>query len=77
MEPTLPNGCSILLDRSRRQRRGGRIYVMQTSDGLIVKRAIREGESWQLVSDHPEWPPAPWPDDARIVGEVRWMALSF
>ena len=27
MEPTLPDGCSILVDRSRRRRRAGRIFV--------------------------------------------------
>ena len=77
MEPTLPNGCSILVDHSRRTRRKGRIYVLQTEDGLIVKRTGREKSGWQLISDNPYWPPAPWPDDARIVGEVRWAARTF
>ena len=57
MEPTLPEGCIILLDRNRRQRREGRIFVVRTEDGLVVKRA----GGWQLVSDHPRWPDAPWP----------------
>ena len=57
MEPTLPEGCIILLDRNRRQRREGRIFVVRTEDGLVVKRA----DGWQLVSDHPRWPDAPWP----------------
>ena len=36
MEPTLPAGCKILVDRQRRRRRVGNIYVITTSDGLIV-----------------------------------------
>ena len=78
MEPTLPEGCVILLDRNRRQRREGRIFVLRTEEGLVVKRAGKnEGGGWQLVSDHPRWPNASWPDDATIVGEVKWMAREL
>ena len=77
MEPTLSDGCSILVDHNRHTRRKGRIYVLQTEDGLIVKRAGREKAGWQILSDNPYWPPAPWPEDAQIVGEVRWAARTF
>ena len=59
MEPTLPEGCVILLDRDRRQRREGRIFVVRTEEGLVVKRAGKGTGGWQLVSDHPRWPDAP------------------
>lgn len=62
MEPTLTDGCSILIDRNRRSRRVGRIFVVRTDDGLIVKRGGKSrAGNWQLVSDHPdkqEWPDA-------------------
>ena len=78
MEPTLPEGCVILLDRNRRRRREGRIFVLRTADGLVVKRAGKDDYGgWQLVSDHPRWPDVPWPGDAAIVGEVRWMAREL
>ena len=78
MDPTLPEGCVILLDRNRRQRREGRIFVVRTEDGLVVKRAGKDtAAGWQLVSDHPRWPDAPWPDDAAIIGEVKWMAREL
>ena len=77
MEPTLPDGCTILVDHARQTRRRGRIYVLQTDDGLMVKRAGREKSGWQLISDNPYWPPAPWPYDADIIGEVRWVARTF
>ena len=38
MEPTLPDGASILVDRNRRRRRVDHIFVVRTEDGLIVKR---------------------------------------
>ena len=43
MEPTLPDGCSILFDRARRMRRDRGIYVVRTNGGLIVKRGRGAG----------------------------------
>ena len=78
MEPTLPEGCVILLDRNQRRRREERIFVLRTEDGLVVKRAGKgTGGRWQLISDHPRWPDAPWPGDATIIGEVKWMAREL
>lgn len=80
MEPTLPDGCSILVDRSRCRRRVGAIFVIETGDGLIVKRLGKSPDgAWRLVSDNSsaDWPPMPWPDDARVAGQVMWMARSL
>ena len=81
MEPTLPHGCKILVDRARRRRLVGRIYVIRSENGLIVKRMGRapEGE-WLLTSDNesPDWPDRPWPaEGAEVIGEVKWMAREF
>ena len=49
MEPTLPDGYSILVDRKRREPHEGRIYVMRTEEGLVVKRAGKDAEgNWQI-----------------------------
>ena len=81
MEPTLTDGGSILIDRNRRSRRVGHIYVVRTEDGLIVKRAGKSrAGNWQLVSDNPdkqEWPTLRWRDNADIIGEVKWAARTF
>ena len=79
MEPTLPDGCSMLVNRAQRRLRDGRIFVVRTADGLIVKRAVGEGGGWVLTSDNPsgEWPPVPWPTDAEVIGEVKWAARTF
>ena len=75
MEPTLPEGCSILIDRAQLRRRVGRIFAVRAESRLLVKRAGKGNDGrWRLVSDHPAWSPIPWPDDAKIVGEVRWAA---
>ncbi len=80
MEPVLPDGCSVLVDRNRRRRYVGRIYLARTDEGLVVKRAGKDGGGgWLLTSesDAPEHAPIPWPADAETIGEVRWMAASF
>ena len=81
MEPTLTDGGSILIDRNRRSRLVGHIYVVRTDDGLIVKRAGKNrAGNWQLVSDNPdkkEWPTLRWPNDAEVIGEVKWAARTF
>ena len=80
MEPILPSGCSILVDRSqgRRRRREGRIFVLRTEDGLVVKRVGRDEEgNWQIESEHSAWPPVPWTDTTEIIGEVRWLGRTF
>ncbi len=47
-------------------------------DGLVVKRAGKDERGrWQMESDHPGWPPAPWTDETELVGEVRWAVRTF
>ncbi len=81
MEPTLVDGASILVNLARQRRRDGRIYVVRTEDGLIVKRAGKDPTgAWQLVSDNPDkriWPTRPWPLDAPMIGEVKWTGRTF
>ena len=79
MEPLLPDGCSILVDRSRRRRLSGRVYVLRTDDGLVVRRLVRDGRDgdWLLESEHPSWETRAWDRDNVIIGEVRWMARSL
>ena len=50
MEPTLPDGCSILVDRSRRRRLVGRVYVVRSPDeGIVVKRLAKDAR-WRLAA---------------------------
>ncbi len=78
MEPTLLDGCSILVDRKRREPHEDRIYVMRTEEGLVVKRlGLDEEDRWELRSDNPDWRATPMSPEAEVVGEVRWMARTF
>ena len=78
MEPTLVDGCSILVDRNRRRRRPGRVFMVQANDELLVRRIGKDQERrWLLLRDNPEWPSIPWSDGMEIIGEVRWLGRTF
>lgn len=77
MEPTLPEGCSVLVNRASRGRQAGRIFVLRTDDGVVIKQLAVQGQIWSLVSSHPDWPPVEWPAGTEIVGRVEWMARSL
>ena len=77
MEPTLPDGSSILVDRNRRDRIDFRVYVVRTGAGLMVKRAVEQRGEWLLASDNPEVAPLRWLADAEIVGEVLWVGHTL
>ncbi len=78
MGNTLPDGCSALVDQGRRERRDGRIYALRTDQGLTVGRAAKDSAGgWVLDNDGPGRGAVAWPEDAEIIGEVRWMARSF
>ena len=77
MEPTLPDGCSILVDRNRRELQPKRIYVLRNEDGLVVKRVDRNRDGWWVISDNPAWLPVMLTEEADVVGEVRWLARTF
>ncbi len=81
MEPTLADGSQILVDLSRRGRRHDRICVVEIDNELVVKRIVRTSDGgYLLVSDNPDktaFPTTPWPQGARLIGEVKWHGQSF
>ena len=78
MKPTIPDGCSILVDRKRREPQEDRIYVMRTEEGLVVKRlGLDEQGRWEIRSDNPDWESHLMLYGTDIVGEVRWSAVTY
>ena len=56
MEPALPEGSAILVDRARR--RAGGIFVVRAGDDMVVKRLGKDDPChWYLLSDNdsPDW----------------------
>lgn len=53
MLPTLHDGDRILVDRGqRRPGARGAIWVVRIDDELLVKRLVRDGGAWRIVSDN-------------------------
>ena len=77
MEPTLEDGSSILVDHQRNQLQHDRVFAVHTEDGLLVKRAVKKGNNWQLVSDNTHYKPLPWPREATIIGQVMWTGRTL
>lgn len=78
MEPTLPEGCSILVDRSRCTLYNRRIYVLRNEGGLIVKRVQHTPKNdWLLISDNTDWSIEVMDDGTDVIGEVRWYAVTL
>ena len=80
MEPTLPDGCSILIHLLYKRRRSNAIYLVWIDDELVVKRAVHDRAGWLLVNDNPDkasFPTLAWPGNARMVGEAVSLGQSF
>ena len=78
MDPTLADGSKILVDRGQRRLRQGRIYVVRTSGGLVVKRVARNRRGiWLMQSDNDAHPDRPWPEGAEVIGEVKWVGRTL
>lgn len=78
MQPTLWDGGLVMLDYSRTEWKRKRIYVLNTSDGVVVKRAGEdEAGNWLLVSDNKIYEPVPFRDDTKIIGQVVWTSRTL
>lgn len=81
MEPTLPHGAAVLIDLRQRRRRENGIFVVRLGDDTVVRRTIRDPKKgWMLASDSTDkatWATRGWPDEAEIVGEVKWMGATL
>ena len=78
MEPTLPDGCSILVDRASVEWKAPHILLLRTGEGLVVKRAAEgEADARIMRSDNPACPDVPLPEGAEIIGRVRWVGCGI
>ena len=74
MEPTLPHGTVVLVDRSRTVPLPMSVYLLRAGGRHRVRRLNLEDDRWVALGDHPQCPPRPLPADAEIVGRVVWSA---
>lgn len=75
MEPTLWEGCAIIVDRSRRSPvPPGRIFMVRIGDARVVRRLRMSRGRCVMYGDHPLCPPATLPSPDAVVGQVLWSA---
>ena len=81
MEPTIPDGSAILVNTAATNRRDGSIIVVRIGDHQVVRRLTHDPEAgWLLSNDNPDktgWPTQPWPENAAVVGEVKWLGRAL
>ena len=87
MEPTLPEGSTILVDRGRREFQGNCIYVMElrwpdlegSHSALVARRVIwdQRKEAWFYVNDAGGWGPSPFLERPKVIGQVRWVQRTL
>ena len=87
MEPTLPEGSTILIDLSHREFKSNCIYVMELrweyqeelQTALVARRVIwdQRAEDWCYISDAGGYAPSPFLAPPTVVGEVRWVGRSL
>ena len=78
MEPTLPEGSFVLVDRARTEWRPPGIFALRTGDGPVFRRAVRpDGGGRLMAGDRTGRPAVPLPPDAEILGQARWLAQAL
>ncbi|RWR14491.1 LexA family transcriptional regulator [Sinirhodobacter populi] len=81
MQPTIPDGSILIVDRSQTDVVNGCIYVLNVADDLLVKRVRRRLDATvEIVSDNSMYPPEALRADQlqqlRIVGRVVYFCRT-
>ena len=81
MEPTLPNGAVLLINRANTEPINGKIFALaKADDGLLVKRLVLIGKDWFARSDNPDGNPDFMINDGEpvtVLGRVVWMGVKL
>lgn len=80
MEPTIPSGAVLLVNRAQQDPRVNSIYVFWKPDGLVVKRLVKDGERWVARSDNGDrqaFPDFPLDDGYKLLGRAVWVGAKL
>ena len=83
MEPTLPEGCTFLVDLSQLEFQSNCVYVMELQwefrgeleSALIARRVIwdQTKKDWCYTNDAGGWGTSPFKIAPTVIGRVRWV----
>lgn len=82
MEPTIPDGAVLLLNRADREPRNGYVYAFSWDGGMLVKRFQQVAGVWRAVSDNADKDEHPdividGKAEAVIQGRAIWMGSKL
>ena len=87
MEPTLPEGATILIDLTRKEFQSNSVYVMELQwkyrgepqQALVARRLIWDelSEDWCYSCDAGGVPPSPFEVQPKVIGKVMWAGEPF
>lgn len=80
MEPTIPDGSTVLVNQRDTSIRSGQIYAVRVNDELLVKRLIQEPGRLLCHSDNPAFSDTVIDGETpnfEVFGRVRWFAKKM
>lgn len=81
MEPTIPDGSVLLINKGNCEPRNGKIFALaKGTEGLVVKRLIQNGDAWLARSDNPDGNPDFQINDGipvTVIGRAVWMGVKL
>jgi phage repressor protein C with HTH and peptisase S24 domain len=80
MEPTIVDGAVLLINTANREPRNNTIFALVVGESLLVKRLLKQGESWIARSDNRDQNPDIVLDDSQhhsIIGRAVWMGTKL
>ena len=81
MEPTIPDGSVLLVNRANREPRANAIYVFHLrGNGLVVKRVVKSNGQWVARSDNDDrdaFPDFAFDEGATLIGRAVWVGSKL
>jgi transcriptional regulator with XRE-family HTH domain len=81
MEPTIPDGAVLLVNRANREPRPNAIYVFhRPGNGLVVKRVVKSAGQWVARSDNDDrdaFPDFPFEEGITLIGRAVWVGAKL
>ena len=74
MEPTLPPGSAVVVDRSRRKPAEAGVFMLRDGKRRLFRRLRRDEDGWVAYGDHPLCEDSRPVRRPKVVGKVLWSA---
>jgi repressor LexA len=76
MEPDIKDGSLVFVDKSQVNVNHKSIYVINTADGIFIKRITFKTDSYYMVSNNQQYPDIKL-DEFEVIGEVKGVFIKL